>query len=171
MDDRIIPRGVASTDGPVQVHFDGACQSTRVGRVAAYGFTVQGGGLHGEEHGLCVPPNHDRATNNVAEYTAAIRALEWLVRERYAGDVEVVGDSQLVVRQMTGEYQVEAEHLRAYHDWLVQLARRFRSVEFRWVPREENRRADELSKLAIEEAKVEPPPRVRRSASDETEPE
>jgi ribonuclease HI len=161
VDDQQLPRGVASVDGPAVVHFDGACQSTRAGRVATYGFTIDGAGIRFEEHGLCVPPNHARATNNVAEYTAAIRALEWLVGQGYAGPVVVVGDSQLVLRQMTGEYRVDAEHLRPYHEWLGRLAARFRSVEYRWVPREENGRADALSKLAVEETVV--ARRARRS--------
>ncbi len=152
MDDAQLPRGVASSDGPVVVQFDGACQDTPVGRVASFGFTVDGGGFRFEDRGLCVPPGHARATNNVAEYTAAVRALEWLSAQGYSGPVVVAGDSQLVVRQMRGEYRVAAEHLRPYFDWLGTLARRFRSAEFRWVPREENARADALSKQAVHDA-------------------
>jgi len=152
VDDQNLPRGVAAPTGSVTVHFDGACQSTEVGTVATFGFTVDGGGFHAEEGGLCLPPNHARATNNVAEYTAAIRALEWLSGQGYEGDVVVQGDSQLVVRQMTGEYRVEAEHLVPYHTWLNELGRRFRSVKYEWVAREENERADELSKRAVADA-------------------
>ncbi len=88
----------------------------------------------------------------MAEYVAAIRALEWLAEHGYRGAVRAYGDSQLVVRQMDGSYRVRAEHLRAYHDRLRQLTRSFASVEFEWVPRERNERADELSKRALEEA-------------------
>jgi len=142
-----------STPPAVVVHFDGACQTIRGRRITAYGFCLQGeGALRYEEHGLAVPPDHPRATNNVAEYVAAIRPLEWLVTRPYTGNVEMVGDSQLVVRQMTGEYRVREEHLLQYHARLEQLATRFRRVTFRWIPREENQRADALSKQAIEEA-------------------
>jgi ribonuclease HI len=103
-----------------------------------------------------VPPFHARATNNVAEYSGAICALEWLVRNGYTGEVVVRGDSQLVVRQMTGEYRVRKEHLQAYHDWLKQLTLRFPKVEFHWVPRAQNQRADLLSKQALEEAAYSP---------------
>ncbi len=85
----------------------------------------------------------------MAEYVGAIRGLEWLVDQQYRGPVQVRGDSQLVVRQMGGEYAVRTEHLRAYHERLRQLASQFERVEFEWIPREENRRADELSKRAI----------------------
>ena len=88
----------------------------------------------------------------MAEYVAAIRALEWLAEHGYRGAVRAYGDSQLVVRQMDGSYRVRAEHLRAYHDRLLQLTRSFASVEFEWVPRERNERADELSKRALDEA-------------------
>jgi ribonuclease HI len=53
---------------------------------------------------------------------------------------------------MNGEYKVRAEHLKAYHNWLTQLAGSFQRVEFRWVPREENTVADALSKRAVDEA-------------------
>lgn len=163
--DRHLARGLASAaDGPVQVHFDGACEVVGGRAVAAYGYTIEGVGLYHEDFGLAVPPGHDRATNNVAEYAGAICALEWLVRRGYRGEVEVVGDSQLVVRQMTGEYRVRAEHLGPYHERLRQLGQAFRSITFRWVPREENARADALSKLGVAAAPTE------RSPDDRAEP-
>ena len=117
--------------------------------IATFGFTVEGEGLFAEEWGLATRPFSEHSTNNVAEYVAAICALEWVTRHGHAGEVRLVGDSELVVRQMNGEYRVRAEHLLPYRDRLAQLASGFRKVEFRWVPREENTRADELSKRAI----------------------
>lgn len=136
----------------VQVRFDGACQPARGGGIATFGFTVEGEGLDHEGSGLAVPPWSPQATNNVAEYSAAICALEWLLGQGYAGPVLVLGDSELVIKQMNGDYEVRAEHLKAYHDRLAQLGAKFADVKFVWVPREDNRRADELSKIAIEEA-------------------
>ena len=151
MDDRI-PRGTTVFPRLVTVHFDGACQPPKGGGIAAYGYTIEGEGLRHEGKGLAVRPWSPRATNNVAEYTAAICALEWLAGEGYAGSVLVLGDSQLVVRQINGEYEVRAEHLKAYHERLSALAKRFESAEFRWIPRSQNLRADELSKEAVEDA-------------------
>jgi ribonuclease HI len=151
VDDRALPRGVASAPpGPVEVHFDGACEDVGGQRVAAYGYTLEGAGYHHEDFGLAVPPGHPRATNNVAEYAGAICALEWLLRQGYAGTVRLTGDSQLVIRHMTGEYRVRKEHLVPYHERLSQLARSFQRVDYRWVPRSENLRADELSKQGID---------------------
>jgi ribonuclease HI len=152
VEDQVIPRGVATLDGPVNVHFDGACAPPKGGGVATFGYHLEGAGYLHEDRGLAVRPFSEHATNNVAEYVAAIRSLEWLARQGYPGDVVLCGDSQLVIRQMTGEYEVKAEHLKAYHAHLTQLARKFRRVEFRWVRRSENVRADALSKLALEEA-------------------
>ncbi len=117
--------------------------------MAAYGFTVEGGGHEREECGLAVPRHDPSATNNVAEYIGAIRALEFLARSGYAGPVEVRGDSQLVIRQATGAYTVRAPHLKPLYDRLMELTRSFEAVRFRWVPREENRRADALSKQGL----------------------
>jgi len=150
VDDEALPRGIAPVgDGPLHVHFDGACQPPRGGGVATFGFTVEGPGLYYEESGLATRPYGDHATNNVAEYVAAIRALEWIRGQGYRGEVTVSGDSQLVIRQFEGTYEVRKEHLKAYHERLHQLASEFRSCRFEWVPREENRRADELSKEAL----------------------
>ncbi|MGI0132488.1 MAG: ribonuclease HI [Thermoplasmata archaeon] len=150
--DEQLPRGTTTFPDLVTVHFDGACEPARGGGVATYGFTVEGFGLEYEEKGLAVRPWSPRATNNVAEYTAAIRALEWLTTRGFKGRVLMFGDSQLIVRQMKGEYEVKAPHLQEYHRHLRQLAGRFEEVRFEWVPRRENARADALSKLAFAES-------------------
>ncbi|MCI4363110.1 MAG: ribonuclease HI family protein [Thermoplasmata archaeon] len=150
-----LPRGTVLYPGVVDVHFDGACNPARGGGIATYGFTIEGERLRYEERGLAVRPGAAHATNNVAEYTGAIRALEWLRSRGFRGAVILRGDSQLVIRQMNGEYAIRKEHLKAYHEHLSALARQFVEVSFRWVPREENTRADELTKLALEEARAE----------------
>jgi ribonuclease HI len=174
--DSRIPRGRAVLPAEVHVHFDGACQPPRGGGVATYGFTIEAPGLHYEEKGLAVPPWTPRATNNVAEYTAAIRSLEWLLQEGYRGSIRMMGDSQLVVRQMQGQYQVRAPHLKEYFAHLRQLVGRFARVDFVWIPREANGRADELSKEALEDewsrARRHPPAEpVVPAAEDEENPD
>jgi ribonuclease HI len=178
MDDARIPRGVTEMEvSTVHVHFDGACQPPKGPGIATFGFTVEGPGLDVEEYGLATRPYSEHSTNNVAEYVAAIRALEWLLATGFRGPVVVSGDSQLVIRQMLGEYEVRTEHLRAYHDRLAQLAREFASVTWQWVPREQNARADGLSKRALEEAapdarRLRPlPSRAVPPAADEDVPE
>ncbi|MCI4323204.1 MAG: ribonuclease HI family protein [Thermoplasmata archaeon] len=144
-----LPRGTVVFPPLVQVHFDGACEDSPLGRIATYGFVVEGTmGTH-EECGLAVRPGSERATNNVAEYTGAIRALEYLHESSFRGEVLMFGDSQLVVRQVEGEYAVRAEHLKPYLERLLALCKEFQEVRWSWIPREENVRADELTKMAI----------------------
>jgi len=150
--DRAVPRATTVLSPIVAVHFDGACQPPH-GGIATYGFVVEGPELAYEERGPAVAPGSPRATNNIAEYVGAIRALEWLRSRSFSGTVIVYGDSQLVVRQMRGEYAVRSEHLVPYHAHLQNLVRGFAEVRFEWVPRSENRRADALSKQALEEVR------------------
>ncbi|MCI4365012.1 MAG: ribonuclease HI family protein [Thermoplasmata archaeon] len=155
MDDQVLPRGIASApEEPVVVHFDGACEPARGGGVATFGYTIEGGGWDLEDSGLAVRPYSEHATNNVAEYVAAIQALERLHGLGWQGSLEARGDSQLVVQQMRGEYAVRAPHLKEYHARLTQLAGTFAAVRWVWIPREQNTRADALSKLALAEHAV-----------------
>lgn len=89
------------------------------------------------------------ATNNVAEYTAVKRALE-RARELDASEVEIVTDSKLLVEQLNGRYKVKNPTLRRLHGEVRAGARGFSSVTYRHVPRERNRRADELVNRAID---------------------
>ena len=113
---------------------------------AAYGYVLEAEdgtvlAAHGEPIGV--------ATNNVAEYRALVaglaRALELGVDE-----VEVVSDSELLVRQMTGVYRVKNAALRELSLAAAGLARRFRSVEYRAVRRELNELADRLVNEALD---------------------
>ena len=89
------------------------------------------------------------ATNNVAEYTAVKRALE-RARELGATEVEIVTDSKLLVEQLNGNYRVKNATLQRLHAEVRGAARAFTKVTYRHVPRERNRRADELVNLAID---------------------
>ncbi|HEX9048934.1 MAG TPA: ribonuclease HI family protein [Anaeromyxobacter sp.] len=90
------------------------------------------------------------STNNVAEYMGLILGLK---RARAMGikELDVFSDSELMVRQLSGDYAVKAEHLRPLHDEARALLRGFAEVEIRHVPREENAQADLMSNRAIDE--------------------
>ena len=83
------------------------------------------------------------ATNNVAEYRALIAGLESAARHG-ASPLTVCMDSELVVRQMTGEYRVKHEGLKPLHAAARAAAARLASVSFRAVPRADNAHADRL---------------------------
>ncbi len=82
-------------------------------------------------------------TNNVAEYRALIAGLTAASRHD-ATRLEVRLDTELVVRQMTGEYRVKHEGLKPLHASAKTLAARFESIRFVAIPRESNARADRI---------------------------
>ncbi len=91
------------------------------------------------------------ATNNVAEYRALVAGLE-RAAELHIDDVEVVSDSELLVKQMNGEYRVKNEALRELSLEAAQLARRVGTVRYRAVRREQNKLADRLVNEALDAA-------------------
>ena len=90
------------------------------------------------------------ATNNVAEY-AALLVLLSLSAARHAAALIVRSDSELLVRQMLGAYRVRNPRLMILHAAARKLMARIGRVEFRHVPREENRDADRLANRAMDE--------------------
>jgi ribonuclease HI len=90
------------------------------------------------------------ATNNVAEYRALLLGLE-LARELGASEVEVINDSELVARQIGGEYKVKHAGLKPLFVEAMRELRQFDSWAVRAVRREHNERADELVNEALDE--------------------
>ncbi len=89
------------------------------------------------------------ATNNVAEYKALLRGIE-LAAAHGAGELELVGDSQLVVRQVEGRYKVKHAGMKALHDEVKRALRGFDSWSIRHVRRAENADADRLVNEALD---------------------
>jgi ribonuclease HI len=92
------------------------------------------------------------ATNNVAEYRALLLGIE-LARELGAEEVELVGDSELIARQVRGEYKVKQAGLKPLHDEVGEALASLRSWSIRNVPREENAEADRLVNEVLDSAK------------------
>lgn len=91
------------------------------------------------------------ATNNVAEYRALLRGIE-LAREHGADEIEVYGDSELVVRQVRGEYRVKDAGLKPLHAQARAALSGFDSWSIDHVRRERNERADALLNEALDGA-------------------
>jgi ribonuclease HI len=89
------------------------------------------------------------ATNNVAEYRALLRGIE-LAKAHGAGDLELIGDSELVVRQVEGRYKVKNAGMRELYDEAVRALRDFDSWSIRHVRRAENADADRLVNEALD---------------------
>ena len=91
------------------------------------------------------------ATNNVAEYRALIAGLEKAI-ELGIDELEVVSDSELLVKQMQGEYRVKNEALRELNDEANSLERKLGHVRYKAVRREHNELADKLVNEALDSA-------------------
>jgi len=91
------------------------------------------------------------ATNNVAEYSALLAGLR-RAAELGVGELEVVSDSELMVKQMRGEYRVKHAGLRVLWEEAQQLARAFATVRYTAVRREHNELADRLVNEALDAA-------------------
>jgi len=113
---------------------------------AAFGYVLETDdgtvlAAHGETIGV--------ATNNVAEYRALVEGLR-KAGELQVDEVEVVSDSELLVRQMSGDYKVKNEALRRLYEAATELADRFEKVTYTAVRREHNELADQLVNDALD---------------------
>jgi ribonuclease HI len=89
------------------------------------------------------------ATNNVAEYRALLRGLE-RARALDATELEIIGDSELIARQVTGAYKVKHPAMKPLHEQATAALRGFERWRIRTVPRAENARADALVNAALD---------------------
>ena len=135
----------APDEAALVLHIDGASR----GNPGEAGFGVHAaradGTIVAELYGYL-----GRASNNVAEYQALIHALEF-ARAHGARSVEVRSDSELVVRQMTGQYRVKHPDMQPLHRRASELLRGFERGRIAHVRREQNREADRLANRAVDE--------------------
>lgn len=92
-----------------------------------------------------------RATNNVAEWSALVAALEYAL-SRHAKALKVYCDSELVARQMQGRYRVQSPDLKPYFEKARKLSAQIGHFSIHNVPREQNREADLLANQALDQA-------------------
>jgi ribonuclease HI len=129
----------------LHIHIDGGSRGNP--GEAGFGIHVEdgAGGVLAELYGYL-----GRASNNVAEYQALLHALRWAL-DRGARRVQVFSDSELVVRQISGEYRVKHPDMIPLHREATSLLRRFEEASVLHVPRERNRQADRLANRALDE--------------------
>ena len=153
-DDKVVVQGsdptrltglLADGGGRAHVYFDGASRGNpgpgAVGwcLVTSDGIAAEGGERIG------------RVTNNQAEYAALIRALE--AADEYGFDeIDVRGDSELIVKQVRGEWNTNDPDLRECRVRVHELLRQFDDWTLEHVPREINERADDLANDALDDA-------------------
>jgi ribonuclease HI len=130
----------------ILAHFDGSCDPNP-GGICRYGFVVWRDGVRLQDgHGLAAPRGPG-ATNNVAEYTGCLKALEWLASQSLNEPIVLRGDSELVLKQLKGEYKVKSPLLAPLYWKARELLTRFPSIRLEWIPRAQNAEADRLAGL------------------------
>ena len=90
----------------------------------------------------------DSATNNVAEYFGLIRGLKRAIKMNIRSLI-VKGDSQLIIKQMTGQYQVKSESMIELYEISKKMEEEFENISYEHVYRKYNKRADQLSNEGI----------------------
>lgn len=135
----------------IEIYFDGLCEPAykggprNPGGVATYGYIIkkddevirQEQKVIGEGRGM---------TNNVAEYSALLHALEYIGSEK---NVIIKGDSMLVIQQLSGNWEIRSETSRKFIP-LIEERVKTKKVKYQWIPREQNNVADSLSRIAYE---------------------
>ena len=136
--------------------FDGACEPVNPGGTASWGIVVKdeddlihfSSGIVGQGAGM---------SNNVAEYAALIALFNYILS--MDADIKIAliyGDSQLVIRQMRGEFKVRGGLYVSYYHQAKELADRLRSLgvalDFEWIPREQNIQCDKISRSVLPSA-------------------
>jgi tryptophan 2,3-dioxygenase/ribonuclease HI len=128
------------------VHVDGGARGNP-GPAAAAAVISEPDGKVVDELGVAL----GRTTNNVAEYRAVLLGLD-RARALGATDVELINDSELIAKQLTGEYRVRNEELASLHAEAVRALEGFRSWSITSVPRERNKAADALVNRVLDAA-------------------
>ncbi len=135
---------MADTD-LLTIHTDGASRGNP--GAAAYAFVIDRDGQPSIEEAECLGDT----TNNQAEYTALVRALERALKLGTHHRLLIHSDSELMVKQMNGEYRVKNADLRDLYDRACELRDRFDGkVTIRHIRREKNKRADQLCNEALD---------------------
>ncbi|HVA19439.1 MAG TPA: ribonuclease HI family protein [Solirubrobacteraceae bacterium] len=132
----------------VIVHVDGGARGNPGPAAAACVITSPEGVLLGEHAQLL-----GTATNNVAEYRALLLGLQ-RARELGASEIDVVGDSELIAKQVKGLFKVKHEAMKPLHREAMAALGEFERWSIRTVPREQNEHADALVNAALDQARA-----------------
>jgi len=139
------------SDTVIQGWFDGACFPHNPGGYASYGAVIATGGeIVWQGSGLVIPAPLEGTTNNIAEYAGYIAVLSELRRrEWHEQPLLIHGDSQLVIKQMSGEWKIKKGAYAALALKAKALTKHFPQLALDWIPREQNALSDALAMKAI----------------------
>lgn len=91
-------------------------------------------------------------TSNISEYRALIAGLQGSLKAG-ADIIHIIGDSQLIIKQILGVFKVNKRELKEHRDFVLQLLEHFENHTIKWVPRTKNKRADALVNEVFERRK------------------
>jgi len=121
------------------LYFDGGIRQG----IMAYGWVL----VDPEDESEVIASGHrtcGTGTSNIAEYRALIAGLQGTLTNGTVDIIHIIGDSQLVVKQVTKAFKVNKLELRRHRDRVLELLEQFEDFTIKWVPRRENKRADAL---------------------------
>ena len=139
----------------ITAYFDGACEPKNPGGNMGLGVHIDTGNEIIEYSNFF--PKDPTNSNNVAEYLAFEFIIDFLIAEELTQHpIRIYGDSQLVVRQMNREWRIINGQYKviANRVWEKIQSNNFLALTIRWIPREENEKADKLSKQKFKENKI-----------------
>jgi len=135
----------------ITCYTDGACEPYNPGGVATSAFIVTKNNKKIYSESLVVGQGKGM-TSNVAEYTACLMLVQWLLKQNYhitKEEIKVLSDSQLVVNQLSGKWKVNAE-IPKYFVRKIKPIIETLNISFTWIRRNQNYQADKLTKIAYE---------------------
>jgi ribonuclease HI len=136
-------------------NFDGACEPYNPGGWGGWGFAIWDPSHQEIANGQGVLEKGRGMTNNVAEYTAALECMRRWISLQITEPLVIRGDSKLVIEQMCGRWRAKAgAYVAVHHELRALFQASALPVTWEWVPRTDNARADDLSKLGLIERGV-----------------
>ncbi len=160
----LFPREESRSQGWITAYCDGGSR----GNPGPAGF-----GVHlTDERGAVVGQLSEflgRKTNNFAEYSGLLAALDFAIRERHPR-LRVISDSELMVKQIKGQYRVNSPELRPLYEEARRRIGQLESFQIQHVLREKNQQADRLANLAMDRGMGKPVPALRTPASNGAKP-
>ena len=136
----------------IECFFDGCCEPKNPGGAMGIGALILIDGNIELEYKKFVPTNQSN-TNNIAEYLALEEILNYLIDKNITTEnIVISGDSQLAVKQMNGEYGMNNGAYTPYaRRCLLKISQFNRKPIIKWIPRDQNEKADKLSKSQLDE--------------------
>jgi len=145
----------------LEIYTDGACSGNP--GPAAIGVVIKKNGKVIKEFSRSI----GQATNNIAEYTALIYALQEALALK-AGHIKIFTDSELLYNQLKGSYKVKNANIKPLFDQVKNLAKGFKKIEMTVVPREQNKDADRLATQAIKKESAPSSVKLSKGKTGET---